>query len=393
MQTFSFSLTNARLAHLLTITRNDGTVIRITNASRSITISSVTWTAVAAIELGDTTNTNDGTIPTYSYKVSAKRSGLFDPVDIDNGLFEDAAVLLEITNAANPTSKDFQFTGRMLGNADYDLPGNISFEVLSLFAIPRDIFIRQYGIPCDADFGDPRRCKIPTFPDLEVGSSDLHDVARLETVAVGDRRRFRFGSDDTPEDYANVYLECTAISTGITGASTPTPSSTVSSTYVDGGVTWTTRNAWLRYAQIDAILDSRNVTLTNYVEPRATDDAWLTPGRFAARSGYCKNMVAKIRTWSAAAIQVEMVQPFALLMAPGDWIEIAPDCDDTLDMCTTKYGNAYNYRGFPHLTGSKVVTSTIVPGVTTFPGPTDDPGGGGVGGYSAIAVEFAAGSS
>jgi len=252
------------------------------------------------------------------------------------------------------------------------LGGNVTFEVLSLYATPRDIFVRQYGIPCDADFGDPKRCKIPTFPDMEVGSADLHDVARSETVAAGDRRRFRFGSAGTPADYSNVYLECTA--GGVTAGAAPTPSATVGSTYVDGGVTWTTRNAWLRYAQVGTIYDSRNFLLTDYTEPRATDDTWLSPGRFAVRSGYCKNMVAKVRTWSAASLQVEMVQPFALLLSAGDWIEIAPDCDKTLTMCVTKYDNANNYRGFPHLTGSSVVTATVVPGVTTFPGPTDDPG-------------------
>lgn len=394
MQTFSFSLTNGRLAFLLTVTRNDGTVIRITNASKSITISSVTWTAVAKLTVGDVTNTNDGTLPTYSFDISAPNGSLFPVLDIDNGLFEDGSVLLEITNAANPVSKDFQFSGRILGNIDYDLSGNVTFEVLSLFAAPRDIFIRQYGIPCDADFGDPRRCKIPTFPDLEIGSKDLHDVATSETVAVGDRRRHRFASAGTPDDYANVYLEATAITTGITAGSAPAYSSAVGATTTDGGVTWTARNAWLRYAQVGTIYDSRNFILTSFTEPRATDNTWLTPGRFKVATGYCKNMVAQVRTWNSASLQVEMVQPFALLMQIGDWIEVAPDCDKTLDMCVAKYNNANNYRGFPHLTGSKVVTSTVVVGVTTFPGPTDDPGGGaGSGGYAPFAVEFAAGSS
>jgi uncharacterized phage protein (TIGR02218 family) len=167
----------------------------------------------------------------------------------------------------------------------------------------------------------------------------------------------------------------------------------VGTTYTDGGVTWTTRNAWLRYAQVGTIFDSRNFLLSGYTEPRATDDTWLSPGRFAVRSGYCNNRVAQVRTWSAASGQVEMVQPFALLLSTGDWIEIAPDCDKTLTMCVSKYSNAFNYRGFPHLTGSSLVTATVVPGVTPFPGPTDDPGGSTGTGYSPFAVEFAAGAT
>jgi hypothetical protein len=385
------------LVFLLTITRNDGTVLRVCDWPLPVPVGSDTWTPAAGLKLGDVTNSNDGTLPTYSFDVSADSAGVFLPLDIDRGLFEAALVQLDITNAANSVSRDFQFTGR-ISRIDYDLTGQVTFEVLSLYATPRDVFVRQYGIPCDADLGDPRRCKIPTFPDLEVGSADLHDVARLETIAIGDRRRFRFAGTGNPSDYANVYLEATAITTGITAATAPTPSSTVGTTYVDGGVTWATRNAWLRYAQVGTIFDSRNFLLSNYTEPRATDDTWLSPGRFAVRSGYCTNMVAKVRTWSAASLQVEMVQPFALLLSTGDWIEIAPDCDKTLTMCVNKYGNAFNYRGFPHLTGSSLVTATVVPGVTPFPGPTDDPGGGGGGGgggsgYAPFAVEFAAGSS
>ncbi|MCP1852107.1 MULTISPECIES: hypothetical protein [unclassified Bradyrhizobium] len=76
--------------------------------------------------------------------------------------------------------------------------------------------------------------------------------------------------------------------------------------------------------------------------------------------------------------------------------------DQTLDMAVAKYGNANNYRGFPHLTGARVATSTFVPGTTvdtpdggfgTGPGdgsPGD--GGGSPGGYETQAVEFLAGS-
>jgi hypothetical protein len=61
---------------------------------------------------------------------------------------------------------------------------------------------------------------MPTFPDLTVGSKNLHDVARLEaTLAVGDRRRYDYDLTDTPDRYHNVYVEVTAITTGITAPS------------------------------------------------------------------------------------------------------------------------------------------------------------------------------
>jgi hypothetical protein len=111
------------------------------------------------------------------------------------------------------------------------------------------------------------------------------------------------------------------------------------------------------------------------------------------RSGYCKNRASDVNAWDGAS-QISLVVPFGGLLSVGDWGEIAPDYDQTLDMAVDKYGNADNYRGFPHLTGARAATSTFIPGVTVDT-PIDDPGGGGGGGgggYSAFAVEFLAGA-
>ncbi len=404
MQTPSYSFLGARQAFLITLTRNDEIVSRMTIARKAITFGDDIWLPEPGLEVGDNPQRNDGTLPSIPFKASLRVGGAFDPVDIDNGLYRDARVIVELTNASNPVAKDFQFAGRILGDVRYDIAGHVEFEVLSLFAIPRDILVRKYAYyECFANFGDPKFCKIPTFPSLSVGSRDLYDVERLEVIAVGDRRRFRYGSDGTPEDYHNVTLECTSATTGITAASAPSMSDAIGATITDGGVTWTVRNAWARYAQVGTILDDRNILLTNYVEPRSSVDSWLTPGRLVVRTGYCKNMVAKVRAFGAADVQVEIEQPFALLMAEGDWIDVAPDCTHQPDMCDAKYNNKYNYRGWDHLTGTKLVTSLIIPGVTLFPGPTDDPtteGGGGGGGGGGdddgdgtrLVVEFLAGS-
>jgi hypothetical protein len=405
MRTFTFSLINARLAYLITITRSDETVIRITTDTHSVSVSDgsspgTTWVAAAGIELSDMTDTNDGTLSNLTFQVGTETDGTFDPYEIDLGLFEDAHVLIEITNAANPLTKDFEFEGRMNGSADYDLEGNVSFEVLNLFGTPRDIFVRKYTIEDNVDFGDPRRSKIPTFPSIDATSDDLHDVSRLEVLALGERRRFRFASAGNPSDYHNVYLEVTTA--GTTGAGTPTISDTVSATSTDGSVTFTTRNAYARSFQVASLIDTRHITIT-VTEPRATVTTWYAPGRLIMRSGFCKNRVSVIDAWNGTS-QIELVEPFGNLLTVGDWGEIAPDYDQTLEMADSKYGTALglladggpnNYRGFPHLTGARISTSTFVPGTTVVPGPTDDPsappsGDGGSGG--GIAVEFLGGA-
>lgn len=392
MRTFSFSLINARLAHLLTITRSDGTVIRVTSATNSISITDsnspavvTTWSAAPGLEIGDMTNSNDGTLSNLSIKVGTTSNGTFDPYEIDLGLFTDALVLIEFTNAANPVAKEFEFTGKMNGSADYDLVGKVMFEVLNLYGTPRDIFIRKYTFEDQVDFGDPRRSKIPTFPSIDETTDDLHDVARLEALVVGDRRRFRFAGAGNPSDYHNVYLEVTTA--GTTGAGAPTISDTVSATSTDGTVVFTTRNAYARAFQVASLIDSRHITIT-VTEPRASAvTSWYAPGRLIMRSGFCTNRVSVLDAWDGIS-QIELVEPFGNLLTVGDWGEIAPDYDQTLSLSVSKYSNANNYRGFPYLTGARFAGSTFIPG-TTVEVPADTSSGT----YEAFAVEFAAGDT
>lgn len=401
MRTYSFALAGARLAYLLEITRVDGTVIRITNYNRPITFGGDTWVPAAGLEIGDITETNRGDIPSVSFSVAI--GSLFTRLDIKNGLFEKAAAVLEICNARNPTTKDEDFRGLMKGDASFDLDGKAQFEILNSFGLQRDIFVKTYTIEDNVFFGDPKWSKIPTFPTVDSTSSDLADVERLAALSLGERRRFRYDTDDNPSDYHDVYWEVTTA--GTTGASDPVaPSDTPGGTVTDGSVTFTVRNAYLRAFQVASIIDDSHITIT-VTEPRATDDDWFAPGVVVMRSGYWTNQGSLVNAWDGTS-QISLEKPIGNQLQVGDWGEIASDYDQTLDMAVGKYGasigiladgGANNYRGFPHLTGAKLALSTFVPGViVSF--PPDDPGGGGGSGpsgdgYDAFAVEFLSGSS
>lgn len=403
MRTYSFTLVGARLAYRLTITRVDETVIRVTNYNKPITIDGNTWVPAPGLNIGDITETNRGDVPNLSFKIAI--SALFTKADIKNGLFERAEAVLKLTDARNPTDSDLdiEFVGLMKGDATFDLSGNAQFEILNKFGLQRDIFVRKYTIEDDVDPGDPKRHKIPTFPTVDATSDDLADVERLSTLVLGARRRFDYDVTLTPDRYHDVYWEVTTA--GTTGASDPVaPSDTPAATVVDGSVTFTIRNAYARAFQVASIIDSRHITIT-VTEPRSTgEDTWFAPGLLVMRSGAMKNRASDIDAWDGTS-QIEIVVPFGNLLEVGDWGEIAPDYDQTLDMAVDKYGasigiladgGANNYRGFPHLAGTKLNSSTFIPGVIVdFPG--DDPGGGvgggggGGDGYEAFAVEFESG--
>ncbi|MCP1852108.1 MULTISPECIES: baseplate hub domain-containing protein [unclassified Bradyrhizobium] len=324
MRTYSFDFRNARPAFLFTITRTDGVVIRVTSYVRPITIAGVTWQPGGLLQVGDNTETNSGDPPTMSFKVVMRDDGLFTKLDIANRKFDGAYALVEVTNAKNPTTKDYEFDGLLKGDVSFDRYGNAEFEILNKFALQRDVFVRKYSIQDDVDFGDPRRSKVATFPTVDVTSQDLSDVARSATLTVGDRRRFRYGSAGNPSDYHNVYWEVTAVS-GPTGAAAPvSPSDTIDASVTDGGVTFTVRNAWARAFQVASIVDERHITIA-VTEPRAGGDtSWFAPGLLVMRSGHCTNRASDIDAWDGTS-QIEIVVPFGHLLQVGDWGEIAPD--------------------------------------------------------------------
>lgn len=349
---YSFDLATGKPVLLFTFTRVDGTVERVTTASSDITIGLNTWVHFPGLRAGSRTSRNDGTPPGFGFQAQLGSSGPLKFRDVDRGKYERAHVQIYVTNQANPVTADFEFDGEIRGNVSYDPFGLASFDLISRFAIPRDIFVPTFTLLCRHSFADRLTCgrgsNAPaTFPYIYGG--DLADVGRNEAIAVGDRRRVRFDTDDTPEDYHNVYLEATV--GGTTAGSEPSFSSTVGATVVDGGVTWTTMNALARYAQV-AAADNRSITLTALPDPRASSVTWYAPLKIRFDTGEYAGQCFKGSAWDADTLTLSTYLPCPFV-AIGDWIEIAPDCDHTHNTCWHTFDNAENHGGFPFQLGAK----------------------------------------
>lgn len=361
MMTLSIDLTDGQVvpALLYTVTRVDGTVERVTNATRDVTTASplsvVTWTAMGGFKSGVLTQRNDGTPPVLGFDVTLTSAGKFRFRSVDRGLYERANVLVELTDVANPVTKDFIFEGLMLGTISYDIAGQASFELISKYAVPRDIFVKKFLLGCDHMFGDPLTCGVPVFP-YSLGD-DLADVARNEVIGLGARRRFRFTTDGDEDDYANVYLEATVA--GTTSGSAPSISSTVGATSTDGTVMWTTQNAYARSVRIAATDGVRTLTMDRDPDPRGlSDNTWFTPGKLLFMTGEYKGRVFSGANWNGAARTWDVYLPCPYA-AVNDWALFSPGCDRTYARCLGTFANTLNHGGNPFQLGAKAQTQQM----------------------------------
>jgi hypothetical protein len=118
---WSFDLAGSQPAILLTITRVDGAVRRITTAASPITLGDDTWVTQGGLKMGVLTERADGTLPSLGFNVQLALSGstLITLSDVHQKKYKSAEVRVEMTNAANPIAADFIAIGLLKGNITY----------------------------------------------------------------------------------------------------------------------------------------------------------------------------------------------------------------------------------------------------------------------------------
>lgn len=355
MKSLPLSLTDVALkvGKVVEITRRDGTVYRHTTAQSALSIGSFTYSPIAGLTISAIKHTLGGAAASVQIDVVHSDGGTFDTADLDAGRFDFASVVIGIYDRADADTIGTYFTGT-IQPVSFSIQGMASFDARGLAADQVGIFTQKYQPMCRADLGDSL-CRVPILPD---------DVERSTTYAVGDFARVRFAANNTPDDYLNRYLEVTAITTGITAGSAPSFSSTVGNTTVDGGVTWTTRNAWTRWARIASITDQHTITLTvNPDTDRGIDD-WFNQGVFIMRSGNHSGWAFEVGDWLMSTLKIISYLPCGNVIAVNDWMEIWPGCDKTFSTggCP-KFSNQLNFQGEGHFLGVKAASAS--PGGST----------------------------
>lgn len=98
-------------------------------------------------------------------------------------------------------------------------------------------------------------------------------------------------------------------------------------------------------------------------------DGHFTGGRLTFTSGANTGFSTEIKRHAAAGGQAALMlwQAPPAPIAVGDGFSLTPGCDKRFETCRAKFGNAVNFRGFPHLPGNDFVIGGSGPG----DGPAD----------------------
>lgn len=118
------------------------------------------------------------------------------------------------------------------------------------------------------------------------------------------------------------------------------------------------------------VLASASPRLLTGALPDAFDEDWFSRGRLVFTSGANRGRAQEIRRHinSGNAVDIELWQPFASAIAPGDVFTLTAGCDKHFATCRAKFANAVNFRGFPHIPGNDALSAIASSGRTTLTG-------------------------
>ncbi|MCC6946951.1 MAG: DUF2163 domain-containing protein [Bradyrhizobiaceae bacterium] len=93
-------------------------------------------------------------------------------------------------------------------------------------------------------------------------------------------------------------------------------------------------------------------------------DGWFTRGKLTFSAGPNAGLAVEVKEHRAEAGEVRLAlwQQMPAPIAEGDLFAVTAGCDKRFETCRSKFANAINFRGFPHMPGNDFVVAYTVPG-------------------------------
>jgi uncharacterized phage protein (TIGR02218 family) len=226
MRALTLDLAAATITRLITITRRDDTVIRLTTWPSAIRVGDEgPWLPAPGIKTFDISERNNGEAAATQLQVSAIDGGLITAADIEDGLFEGARVEIFLVDADNPTAKDFEFLGR-IGSWSFPAHDVCTFVLKNPLGFAHSNLVPTFSVMCRFGFGDAfcgvaldeRACAIATvvnqhnmtltaLPDPRAGDDAWYAPGKIKFVSGTLKgRTFRIGGWRASDRQLTTYL-------------------------------------------------------------------------------------------------------------------------------------------------------------------------------------------
>jgi uncharacterized phage protein (TIGR02218 family) len=93
------------------------------------------------------------------------------------------------------------------------------------------------------------------------------------------------------------------------------------------------------------------------------EDGWFTSGTLTFTSGANSGQSVEVKGHrKAGAVQLALWQAMPEPIAAGDFFVVTAGCDKRFATCRSRFNNAVNFRGFPHIPGNDFVIAHPLPG-------------------------------
>lgn len=159
------------------------------------------------------------------------------------------------------------------------------------------------------------------------------------------------GEQPSAELEGRIY-EVTAAGKTDNNAERPVFDTTLGAETTWGGATFTAREAWTHHAEVTAVTDNRNFTVSYTVaaDSREVDD-WFRYGAVNWQTGNNAGLVMEVKSSNATSATLELFLEMPFDVQVGDELTVYAGCDKRLNTCINKFDNVLNFRGEPYVPG------------------------------------------
>ena len=159
--------------HLVTVTRHDGTVKRLTDLDADIAAGGNSFTG-GFLTVGAMTWETGRNPFTIDLDIVVADASPISAADVIAGYYQGATVEISLVNFDDPTQSTPLATG-FIGDIAYDDAGNFKFDIVGLWSVASLLRMRSITPACQTWLGHPVWCQV----DVEGSFTDTVTVASV----------------------------------------------------------------------------------------------------------------------------------------------------------------------------------------------------------------------